>query len=180
MELSILMTMHWGPSSSSNCKNLSTTMRRKIDSPLSLTPRLASPCRSFMGRGKGVRLMARNRLNTKSLYISSAVSNFCGKETKFCAGFEPVGRWQYWKNNIWANHEHLLRTIFLSFHGQILFFFKYFSVRTKKLHKLKVKKIISFLKIYQWIPSCLVLCWNQAVLCMLLCPNVPWVSLIKL
>ena len=101
IELSILMTMHWGPSSSSNCKNLSTTMRRKIDSPLSLTPRLASPCRSFMGRGKGVRLMARNRLNTKSLYISRAVSKFYGTEIEIWVGFiHSVGSTEkkFWGN----------------------------------------------------------------------------------
>ena len=131
MELSILMTMHWGPSSSSNCKNLSTTMRRNIDSPLSLTPRSASPCRSFMGRGKGVRLMARNRLNTKSLYISRAVSNFYGTEIEICAGFGPVGSTE---KKMWGGYEQLLSAVFSCFQGQ--FFFKHGSAHRQENRRL--------------------------------------------
>ena len=45
------------------CMNRSTTMRRNKQSPLSLTPRWASPRRILMGKGKGVRLIERNHLN---------------------------------------------------------------------------------------------------------------------
>ena len=45
---------------------------------------------------------------------------------------------------IWgADYEQLLRPVFLCFHGQKMnldFFGKYCSIRTKKLHRVKVKK----------------------------------------
>ena len=143
MELSILMTMHWGPSSSSNCKNLSTTMRRNIDSPLSLTPRSASPCRSFMGRGKGVRLMARNRLNTKSLYISRAVSNFYGTEIEIWAGFGPVGSTEKKIGSIkrWGRFFHVFILTYCSaWTKKLLLFQKKFRKQSKMWPWLNKKK----------------------------------------
>ena len=38
----------------------------------------------------------------------------------------------------WANYEQLLRAVVSCFHGH--FFFKYCSVHTKKLHRMKVRK----------------------------------------
>ena len=54
------------------------------------------------------------------------------------------------KKIIWVDYEQLLQVVFSCFHGQkkINFFLKYFSVRSKKLHKMKVnKKLNFFLKI---------------------------------
>ena len=50
-----------------------------------------------------------------------------------------------WEKRVWADYEQLLRPVISLFRGQKNFFFwKHHSVRTKKLHKKKVK--IFFLK----------------------------------
>ena len=73
----------------------------------------------------------------KSLYISSTVSNFYRTEIEIWAGFGPVGN-----TEIGADYEQLLRVGFSCFQGQKnnLFFFKYCSVHTKKVHKMKLKE----------------------------------------
>ena len=85
-------------------------------------------------------------LETKSLHISHAVSNYYGTEMEIWAGFGPIGKTE---KKIWADYEQLLRTVFLCFHGQkqnLKYFKNHCSVRTKKLHKMKVKKYFFFLK----------------------------------
>ena len=55
------------------------------------------------------------------------------------------------KKKFGADYEQLLRPVFLCFHGQkinLKFFRKYCSVRTKKLHRIKVKKKKSKSKIF--------------------------------
>ena len=54
------------------------------------------------------------------------------------------------KKKFGADYEQLLRAVFSCFHGQKInlnFFWKYCSVLTKKLHRIKVKKY--FLKIWE-------------------------------
>ena len=51
--------------------------------------------------------------------------------------------WQYWKKN-WADYEQLFRSFLSCFYGEkdiFKLFKKYCSVRTKMLHKMKVKKM---------------------------------------
>ena len=55
-----------------------------------------------------------------------------------------LASWHYWKKHIWANYEQLLRPVFSSFHGQKKL--KHHSLRTKKLHKIKLLFIFFFLK----------------------------------
>ena len=54
----------------------------------------------------------------KSLYISHAVSNFCGTEIEIWAGLGPVGNTE--KKN-WADYEHLLIAFFSCFHANFFF-----------------------------------------------------------
>ena len=68
MEFNIFTTMHWGPSSSSNCINLSTIISKKIPSPRSLTPLDSRANLTFMWRGRDVRPIVLNLL--KVLLIS--------------------------------------------------------------------------------------------------------------
>ena len=69
------------------------------------------------------------------------MGDFYGTGIEIWAGFGPVGITE--KKNIWANYEQLLRPVFSSFCGKE----KHCSVRTKKLHKIKLKKILKkFLK----------------------------------
>jgi hypothetical protein len=66
------------------------------------------------------------------------VSNFFGTEIEIWACFGLVGNTEE-KN--WADCEQLFRAVFSCFMGKFFFNFKkYFSVRYKKLHKMKVKK----------------------------------------
>ena len=52
---------------------------------------------------------------SKSLYISHAVSNFYGTKIEICAGFGPVGITE--KKN-WGDYEQLLMEVFSCFQGQ--------------------------------------------------------------
>jgi hypothetical protein len=48
-----------------------------------------------------------------------------------------------WNKRVGADYEQLFRSVFLSFYGQKInlnFFWKYFRVRTQKLHRIKVNK----------------------------------------
>jgi hypothetical protein len=61
-----------------------------------------------------------------------------------------LGRLAILKKELWANYEQLLRVVFSCFQGQknyLKFSLKYFSVRTKKLHKMKVRKPKQIFKI---------------------------------
>ena len=54
-----------------------------------------------------------------------------------------------WNKRVWADYEQLLMLHFLSFHGQkinLKFFWKHFRVLTKKLHRIKVKKVKNILE----------------------------------
>ena len=47
-----------------------------------------------------------------------------------------------WEKGVWADSEQLFWVVFSIFHGQKKFFFEFFlhcSVRTEKLHKIKLK-----------------------------------------
>jgi hypothetical protein len=47
-----------------------------------------------------------------------------------------------WEKGVWADSEELFWVVFSTFHGQKKIFFNlflHFSVRTKKLHKIKLK-----------------------------------------
>ena len=71
------------------------------------------------------------------------MSIFYGTEIEIVAGFGPVGNTE--KKN-WANYEQLLRSFFFMFLGVKTKFeisFKYCSVCTKNLHKMKLKKCSS-------------------------------------
>ena len=72
------------------------------------------------------------------------VSKFYGTEIEIWACFRPVGITE--KNG--DDYEQLLRAFFSCFYGQksLNFVKKYYSVRTKKLHKVKVEKKYFFLK----------------------------------
>ena len=78
-------------------------------------------------------------MQTKSLYISRMVSNFYGTEIMIWTGFGPAGNTE---KKIGADYERLLRSVFSCFQGQNVFYlsFKYCSVCTKKLHRMKLKK----------------------------------------
>jgi hypothetical protein len=84
-------------------------------------------------------------LHPKSLYISHAVINFYGTEIEIWAGFGPVGNTEKKIGPIMSNFWERFFHVFMS----KIFFFKYCSVRTKRLHKIEVKK--QFLKNYIWI-----------------------------
>jgi hypothetical protein len=79
---------------------------------------------------------------SNSLYISCVESNFHGTEIEFGL----VLGWLATLKKIGDANEQVLRDVFLCFHGQkkSFFFFKYCSVRTKTLYKMKVKKNIFF------------------------------------
>ena len=65
---------------------------------------------------------------------------FLWKISEIWAGFWLVGNTE---KKIWTDHEQLLRVVFLCFYGQkkyFLFFWKHCSVRTKKLHRIEVRK----------------------------------------
>ena len=71
--------------------------------------------------------------------------DFYGTEIEIWAGFGPVGNTE---KKIGADYEQLLRAVFSCFHGQKIgfkLFFKYPSVRSEKLHKMKVRKLKKFL-----------------------------------
>ena len=74
-------------------------------------------------------------LGSKSLYISPAVNNFYETEIEIWAGFGPDGSTE---KKFGADYEQVLRAFFCVFIGN--FFFKYCSIRTKKLPKMKMKK----------------------------------------
>ena len=65
-----------------------------------------------------------------SLHRRRVGSHFYGTKYEIWADFGPVG---YTEKTIWADYEQLLR--FEVFRGK-----KYCIVRTKKLHKMKVRK----------------------------------------
>ena len=65
------------------------------------------------------------------------VSNFYGTKIEIWAGFGPVGRTE---KKIEDVYRQLLRAVFSCHKFFLEFFEKYFSVRIKKLHKMKVKK----------------------------------------
>jgi hypothetical protein len=64
--------------------------------------------------------------------------------------FWAVGAWVGpWKKRVWADSEQLFWVVFSIFHGQKINFFEFFlhfSIRTEKLHKIKLK---FFKKIFQ-------------------------------
>ena len=75
------------------------------------------------------------------------MSNFYGTKIEIWDGFGLVG---IAEKKIGANYEQLLRSFFPCFQGQkenFKFQKKYCSVRTKKMHKMQVKKILKMLKI---------------------------------
>ena len=57
-----------------------------------------------------------------------------------------LGRLAILKKNGWADYEQLLREVFSCFQGH--FFWKHYSVRTKKLHNIFLNFFKNFLKIF--------------------------------
>jgi len=67
------------------------------------------------------------------------VGDFYGTGIKSWAGFGPIGSTE--KKRVWADYVQLLRVVFSRNQGQkkSLIIFLNCSVRTKKLHKMKLK-----------------------------------------
>ena len=65
------------------------------------------------------------------------VGDFYGTGIEIWAGFDPLA---VLKKGFWADYEQLLRVVFSCLQGQKDFFFKHWSARTKKLHKMNLKK----------------------------------------
>ena len=75
---------------------------------------------------------------TQSLFISLAVSNFYGTEIEIWASFGPVGDTEKFFGPIRSNFGGQFFHVFM---GKIIYFFKYCSVHTKKLHRVQVRKL---------------------------------------
>ena len=69
------------------------------------------------------------------------MGDFYGTEIEIWAGLEPVG---ITEKKYWVDYEQLLRLVFSCFHGQKKRKKNHCSIRPKKLHKMKFKKINFF------------------------------------
>ena len=74
-------------------------------------------------------------LAARYLHRNSAGRHFYGTENEIWAGFEPVAN-----TELGANYEPLLRVVFSEAKKKDLMEKIYCSVRSKKLHKMKMRK----------------------------------------
>ena len=83
-------------------------------------------------------------MQPKSKWRSRAGGDFYEKYLRFGL---VLGRLAILKNKYWTNYEHFLRAFsFLYFRGNKSVSIKYCSIRTKKLHKMKERKLYFFLR----------------------------------